>query len=155
MNANEIPTNANPLDLDYSGVDFKRPLLPGNMPYELTVRKCALQQYDKGDHVGDPYIYIELTNAQPVNAPDGVIAPGAVVIFDRINLKAYGKATMAMVNEQVGRFQQALGIPGPVRQAIAGAQGRVVKANVRLDPAGSRNGKTFPEKNSIGYYMKA
>src|SRR4051812_46503956 len=133
MNVNEIPTNANPLDTDYSTIDIKRAVLPGNMPYELTVKKCEVQQYGaQSTHPGDSFIYIELSNTQPVNGPEGVIAPGAVVIFDRINLKPYGKATASMVNEQIARFQQALGLTGNLRAAVAGATGKVVKANVKL-----------------------
>lgn len=159
MNVNDIPTNANPLDLDYSQVNIQRAVLPGNKPYELTVRKAEIQKYGpQSSHPNDEFIYIELVNARPETGPTGdPINPGQVVIFDRINLKAYGKATLAMVGEQIARFQQALGLTGPLRQVIPSATGRIVKASLKLDPAGTnpKTGKTFPEKNSVSYYLKA
>ena len=159
ITANDIPTNANPLDCDYTSVDVRRAVLAGNLPYELQVRICEVQQYKPGSsHAGDSFIYVELTNIMPGQTPTGdVVNPGQVVIFDRINLRPYGKMTQKMVNESIARFQQAFTkTPQKLSETVAQAAGRTVKANVRLDPAGtSTTGKSFPEKNSIGYYLPA
>lgn len=158
MNATEIPTNANPLDVDYSQVDVKRAVLAGNLPYNLIVKKCEHQTYGPTSaNPGVPFIYVELQNADHAKSPIGEeIAPGQVTIFDRIHPKPFKKLTQKQCVESVAMFQQALGITGPLSQVIASAAGRVVKANVRVEAAGTTPaGKSFPEKNSIGYYMKA
>lgn len=155
MQVTDIPQNINPLDFDFSQVEIKRAVLQGGLPYELLVKKCELQ--DNKKHPGDQLLYVELANLHPATGPTGdQINPGQVVIFDRLNLKAYGKATPQMVHENLIRFQQAFGHTGNLGQLVSTAAGRTVRAMVGLEPAGTnqQTGKSYPEKNVINYYFK-
>lgn len=156
MKISEIPQNANPLDMDLSGLDTSMPLLAGGVAYELLIKKCELQ--DSKSHPGDKLLYIELTNNTPAQSASGdTLVAQAATVFDRINLKAYGKATPAMVAQQVARFQQALGLSGPLGPQIPSIAGRIIKAKIDVAPEGvnKANGKSFAAKNEVAFYYKA
>lgn len=152
--------NQNPLTMDFGAVDTSfRVLAAGN--YELLTKKAELQDV-KAPGTGK-FIYLELVNIAPAQDTTGAaVEANSITIFDRINLQPSGKSTWTIVNRSIASLVQS--VPGGIQPAPTPANydawvptlaGKVLKARVDVDPEATREGRTYPKKNSIAYYIKA
>lgn len=132
------------------------PLLQAPENYVLKVEKVEL----KKSNGGQAMIHIEYSTAQPAKAlgSGDMLQPG-VRVFDNIMLEPSGKADWKMVNMNVGALLQAARVPGLTSNAALRSTpnllvGKQIKARVGYEPAGTKNGKAFKEKNVISSYIK-
>lgn len=142
--------------MDFNTVDTSRKLLAKGH-YEMIVQKAELQQAKSGGRL----IYIELKSNAPAMSSTGDQLEAGQVVFDRIMCQPTGKSTPQIVAQSIGRLVQAIpgGVPGAsgtnFDQWVPTLAGKVVKAAIDVEPEGSKDGKSFPAKNVVGYYHKA
>lgn len=153
------PTNVPPLDVDLSSVDTSFPLLVDGI-YDLRCDKAEIK--DTADHKGR-LAELQLVTVAPATGRKGeALEPGATRIFERIMLAPTGKATWDMVLRNMGSVVQAVQGGMPMRctpqtadQWVPMLQGRTFRCRVGYEPAGTKNGKSFNEKNVVTQWVKA
>jgi hypothetical protein len=146
--------NQNPLDMDLSAVDTSMPLLAPDI-YDL---QCVKAEIVKTNDGVTNMLKVQLKTTQPAKSVKSDNIGAGVVVFDQLLLAPRGKATADMVVRNVAGIVQAAGLTGArlsnVDQWHKQLEGKVVRAKVDVVPEGSRDGKSYPAKNSIGYYVK-
>jgi fructosamine-3-kinase len=162
---------APPLDGDLGSVDTSFPLLSDREPYyDLRVEKVEM----KTSKAGKAMASVQLVNVAPATGMKGEQLPaGSVSVFENLNLEPSGKSDWNIVTRNVAQVVQAAGLTSKngfdwkqfgattQEQCMNGArwlpqlQGKIIRAKVGYEPAGTRDGKNYREKNVIVTYVPA
>lgn len=120
------------VDIDLTGVDISRPLLP-----RQTLRcRTGDVRAERRDENSPRQLVIPLTLEEPGKDTNGNEVGVGFAVTGRIQLDATGKLTQAMINERVARFQIAVTkADKPGRLVIEELSGRevMVTFDVRVD----------------------
>ena len=145
---------APPLDMDLGSIDTSRPLLSDGI-HEFRVDKVEA----KNTAAGKKMLNISFKTLNPATSIKGDSLSAGVLVFHNVNLEISGKATQEMVNRNMAELVKGCGGGVTYGDLLSGGQvlvGRTCKAKVVFVPAGiSKQGKSFPEKNEISFFVPA
>ena len=147
---------AMPLDMDLNSIDTSRPHIRNGELADLIIAK--LEKKPTADNQGQ-ILAIELKTASPTKSiKDEDLAPG-VTVFHNINLVPTGKATVAIVANNIAEFAQSAKFQGSLGDFINGGyaslQGGSCKARIGYTPDGpDKKGILRRAKNEILSFVK-
>lgn len=148
---------APPLDIDLASVDTSMPLLVETI-YDLRIDTAEIKKTNDGK--GEIVNLVLVTTAPATSKVGEPLNPG-VKVFDRAMTTPVGKATWAMVTQNLGAITQAAKLPPGVARLnnipewVPQLVGRTVRCKVGYEPEGSKNGKSYKAKNTIAAYLKS
>lgn len=148
-----VQTMAPPLDMDLSTVKTDLPLLAAGI-YDLSINVVT----PKSSKGGQPMLNLELRTTAPAEAQDGSQLGVGIPVFDTLMLAPAGKATWDMVTRNVAAVCQCVGLVTSWGEFVSNGpallQGQVGRCKVGIEPAGSKDGKSYKSKNVVEVYMK-
>lgn len=147
--------NINPLDIDLSTVDTSRPLLQGPQYLDLKVEKAELVPGSKNPAAR--MLSLELSTTGPAPSVTGDTLGAGIRVFHRANIVPVGKLTFDQITKELGGIVQAAGLTGvklgQIDQWYKQLEGRILrKCRVILEPEQTKDGKTYPPKNSVSVF---
>lgn len=154
---NENNPSVPPLDTDLATVDISMPLLADGL-YDFNIAKAEL----KATAAGGEMIHLDLVTIEPAPSRTGQPLGAGVHVFNNVNSKATGKATMDMVKQNLGALVQAAQFPpgvaglGNIPAWVPQLVGRIVRCKIGYRPAGvsPKNGKAYKEQNEVLFFTK-
>lgn len=149
--------NINPLDVDLSSIDTKRPLIAGPQNLDFKIEKAELVTGTV--NTASKMLSLELSTIAPCQSVSGDSLNAGIRVFHRENYAVTGKLKPDQIAKGIGAIVQKAGIAAPgVRVSNIDTwykqlEGRVLpKVRVTVEPEQSKNGKTYPPKNAVSFY---